>query len=241
MILSQKMPLIIFLLFCIINCLFWVPNHKKQSSWANVPPIPSMETSKLFTLGDGQFAYRIYTIMLQNIGSTGGRGVALKQYDYAKLKDWFFLADNLDNQSDAMPMLAAQYFGAVDDKEKLNEIYDYLAVVGARPTGEKWRWLAHAVFIARHVAKDNEKALELAYILADNKNPKLADWAKQMPAFILQDQGQADLSYNIMINILISNIETLHPNEINFMRDYICNTLLPELPETAPPHFCLGK
>ena len=237
---SKRIPLIILLLFCVINALFWMKNHKTQASWGNVPPVPSVTTAKLITLGDGQFAYRIYALMLQNIGSVGGRGVALKKYDYNKLKEWFFLTDTLDAKSDVVPMLAAQYFGAVDDKEKLNEIYDYLAVVGARPIGEKWRWLAHAVFVARHVAKDNNKALELAYILADNKNPKLADWAKQMPAFILQDQGQSDLSYKIMMNILISNIDILHPTEINFMRDYICNTLLPELPNTAPPNFCLG-
>ena len=137
--------------------------------------------------------------------------------------------------------LGATYFGAVQDKEKLRYIFDYLAQVGARPDGEKWRWLGHAVFLAKHELKDNEKALELAYILADNKNPDLADWAKQMPAFILQEQGQPELAYKIMLNILISNIDTMHPNEINYMQDYICNKLLVDLQNVETPAFCIKK
>jgi len=66
----------------------------------------------------------------------------------------------------------------------------------------------------------------------------LADWAKQMPAFILQAEGQSELAYKIMLNILISNVDTLHPNEINYMQDYICNTLLVDLPHIPPPPFC---
>jgi hypothetical protein len=236
---KKKVPFFFFLAFMIANFLFWLNSYKIQAQWANVPPVPKQEKASMLALGDDQLAYRSYAMMLQNLGNTGGRVVALKKYDYAKLKDWFFLSDKLDPLSDAVPMMASSYFGAVDDPDKLNDVLDYLAVAGARPEKEKWRWLAHAVFLARHVQKDNDRALELAYKLADNRNPDLADWAKQMPAFILQDTGQSELAYKIMLNILISNIDTLHPNEINYMQDYICNTLLVDLPHIDAPPFCI--
>lgn len=235
---KKKIHYIFFCSFLVANVAFWSFSHKVQSSWANVPPVPKQESASLLALGDKQLAYRYYATMLQNLGNTGGRGVALKKYDYAKLKEWFLLNHKLDPISDAVPMLAATYFGAVDDKEKIDHVLDYLAVAGKRPEGEKWRWLAHGVFLARHVQKDNDRALELAYILADNKSPDLPDWAKQMPAFILQAKGQSELAYKIMLNILISNVDTLHPNEINYMQDYICNTLLPDLENTEAPPFC---
>ena len=239
MTLKSKIPHLIFFGFFIANLLFWTQTHKIQSRWLNVPPVPDIHKAQLFTLGDTQLAYRAYALMLQNIGSIGGRGVSLKKYDYDRLNDWFLLEDKLDPDADIVPMLAANYFGAVDQVEKLQKILNYLAIVGARPEKEKWRWLAQAVFLAKHVMRDNDKALELAYLLADNKNPNLADWAKQMPVFILQEEGQSELAYKIMLNILISNIDTLHPNEINYMQDYICNTLLPELTNTPYPSFCL--
>lgn len=231
-------PHVFFYGFLILNILFWGYAHKIQLKWANVPPVPKEHSAALLSLGDEQLAYRTYAAMLQNIGSVGGRSVSLKDYNYQTLKEWFFLEDSFDKKSNVVPMLASNYFGAVDDNEKLDNILDYLAVVGSRPDGEKWRWLGQAVFLARHIQKDNKRALELAYILADNKSPDLADWAKQMPAFILHDEGDSELAYKIMLNILISNIDTLDPNEINFMKDYICNKLIPELKNVAIPSFC---
>ena len=227
-----------FFVLLITNLYLWQNIHKIEKTWANVPPVPSNNTASVITLGDKQLAYRIYAIMLQNIGSIGGKTVSLKDYNYQDLKKWFFLQHGLDQKSNITPMLAAQYFGAIEEPEKLDAVFDYLTLVGSDPTGEKWRWLGHAVFLAKHIMKDNNKALELANKLAQNKNPDLADWAKQMPAFILQEQGQSELAYKIMLNILISNIDTLHPSEIFYMKEYICLTLLPDLPETPKPDFC---
>lgn len=236
--LKKNLPFLFFLLLFFANVTFWSFSHKVQSSWANVPPVPKHEKASMLALGDKQLAYRYYATMLQNIGNVGGRSVSLKEYDYKLLKDWFFLGDYLDPLSNSVPLLAATYFGAVDDNEKLNYVLDYLAVAGARPEGEKWRWLGHAVFLAKHQQKDNKRALELAYKLAENKSPDLADWAKQMPAFILQEEGQSELAYKIMLNILISNVDTMHPNEISYMKDYICNTLVVDLKNIEIPPFC---
>lgn len=232
-------PPFVFFVFCLIaNTTFWSFSYKVKSSWANVPPVPAKEKASLLTIGDKELAYRSYAMVLQNLGNTGGRFESLNDYNYKLLSDWFFLEDSLNPESNAVPMLAATYFGAASDTDQLVELLDYLAVVGARPDGEKWRWLGHAVFLAKHVLKDNKKALELAYKLAANKSPDLADWAKQMPVFILQEEGQTELAYKIMMNILISNVDAMHPNEINYMKDYICNTLVVEMNNVEAPEFC---
>ncbi len=238
MIHKQEVPLFLLLIFSLANYLFWMQSHTIQKSWANVPPVPQVENVSMMALGDNQFAYRSYATMLQNLGSVDGKQISLKDYNYNVLRDWFFLEDRLDPASDVIPMIAAYYYGAVQDTSKLNGVLDYLSLVGQRPEGEKWRWLGHGVYLARHAQKDNKKALELAYLLAGNKSPDLADWAKQMPVFILQEEGQTDLAYKIMLNILISNVDTMHPNEINYMKDYICNTILKKSSDITPPSFC---
>ena len=234
----KRFSYVLFSIFFIANLVFWMSAHQRQMNWQNVPPAPEDGKGAMMAMGDDQLAYRAYAMMLQNLGNTGGRTISLKHYDFSKLEEWFLLADSLDQTSDAVPMMAAYYYGAVQDKEKLNYVLDYLSIVGQRPEGEKWRWLGHAVYLARHEQKDNEKALELAYLLAANKSPDLADWARQMPAFILQAQGDTELAYKIMLNILVSNVDTLHPNEVNYMVDYICNTLLKDRPDIPPPDFC---
>lgn len=238
MIRTDKLTIAVLLFFLIGNIFFWQHSKHIQKTWPNVPNAPTKPVAQLTFLGNTELAYRVYATMLQNIGSVDGKDISLKKYDYSKLKKWFFLLHDLNAHSDVVPLLAAYYYGGISDVNKLSEVLDYLEVVGQNPEGEKWRWLGHAVYIARHIMKDNDRALELAYKLSENKSPKLADWAKQMPVYILQDQGDTELAYKIMLNILISNVDTLHPNEIYFMQDYICNTLIPSDTALSPPSFC---
>lgn len=238
---SRKVPFGFFIFCLIAMILSWFLTKDLKAQWLNVPPTPSVNTASFVGLGDDQFSYRYYAVMLQNLGNTSGRVQSLKSYNYETLGQWFFLLDKLDSNSNVIPLLAAYYFGAITDAEKLEYVFDYLAVVGQRPEREKWRWLGHAVFLARHIVKDDDKALELAYLLASNPSPDLGDWAKQMPAFILAGRGQEGdtrEAYEIMMNMLIDNVDTLHPNEINFMTDYICNTILIDDNTIEKPEFC---
>jgi hypothetical protein len=234
----DKKPFFVFVFFLLSMISTWFLTKDLKSQWLNVPPVPDQNLVAFNALSDEQMSYRLYTIMLQNLGNTGGRIQSLKNYDYSQLERWWLTLDTLDWRSNSVPLLAAYYFGAVNDPVKLDHILNYLSIVGQRSYGEKWRWLGHAVYIARHMQKDNERALELAYLLAANESPDLGEWAKQMPAFILRDEGDTRAAYQIMMNLLISGAETMHPNEINFMVDYICNTILEEDPTIPKPEIC---
>jgi len=72
------------------------------------------------SLGDSQLAYRSYASLLQNFGNVDARSIALKDYDYNALGEWFMLSDKLDSRSDAVPMIAAHYYGAVQDPSMLD-------------------------------------------------------------------------------------------------------------------------
>lgn len=228
----------LLIIFTILSIMMWFPLKALRAQWGNVPPPPAKETAAFFYLGDKQFAYRSNVLALQNMGYGLASNVSFKEYDYSRLKDWFFLQDAMDPLSDATPMLAAYYFGGVSGSEKLSAIVTYLSHIGQRPVKEKWRWLARAVFLARYEMGDIDKALELSYLMANNKNPNLADWAKQMPAFILAEQGKEEAAYQIMRNILVSEAENLHPTELYFIKDYICIELLPKIPTKSHPAFC---
>lgn len=235
---AHHAPRFILFVFILLSILVSLPLRTTQSQWSNVPPAPAKERAASFFLGDTQFAYRANSLMLQNLGYGLAKELSFDHYNYNTLKDWFFLQDGLDPLSDTTPLLAAYYYGAVKDKEKMGHVVDYLTHVGQRPIKEKWRWLARAVFLARYELEDMDKALELSYLLARNENPDLADWAKQMPAFVLAGQGKPRAAYEIMLNILISEAEKLHPSELYFIKDYICLELLPKIPEEPVPSFC---
>lgn len=221
----------VFVVFAFVLCAnmaLWWHSHTIRSRWTNVPPAPSGNGAVFLTLGDTQFAYRAIGMSLQNFGDTGGRTTPLKDYDYPSLSRWFFLEDQLDPVSNYVPMLAAFFFGGTSRPDQVSRVVDYLETVGSRPEGEKWRWMAHAVYLARHVQQDKARALDLARKLSENRNPDMPAWTRTMPALILNEQGSKEAAYQIMTGILKKSVDSLDPAEVRYIRDYICDDILSE-------------
>lgn len=230
----------VFILALAANIAFWVHARRLQATWDIVPPAPEMSQAIMAHLGDPQLAYRHYGLVLQNLGDTGGRKTALADYDYDALTQWFYLEDSLDPVSNYVPNLAAFYYGSVMVTEKIKPLVRYLAYVGERAEGRKWRWLAQAVYLARHVQKDPDLALSLAYRLAALPDPAMPVWTRQMPAFILRDRGDKEAAYEIMARILVTGADAMAPEEVLYMRDYICSKLL-KTAQAAKDPICTGE
>lgn len=220
---STKRSSLVLTLFLILTLCTWWQTRTIKIKWPGVPPVPTARGATAMTLGDNQFSYRIFALTLQNLGDTGGDVTPLYDYDYQKLKDWFWLAQALDPVANHVPLIAAYYFGAVRKPEDIRVVVDYLAVAGKSNIGEKWRWLAQAVFLARHRLEDKDYALKLAYELADIKSVDrpMPAWTKQMPAFVLKAMGDREAAKDIMVAILTTEGENMHPNEVNFMLSYL--------------------
>lgn len=214
-----------------LNTAFWFGAHETAAHWGGVPPVPTKNGARIMTLGDEQFSYRLGALTLQNLGNSGGRVTAVKDYDYKKLGQWFWLLHALDPASNHVPMMAAYYFGATQVPEDVAVVVQYLGAIGQNPVGNKWRWLAHAIFLARHRMDDVPLALDMAYALSRMQpvGDVLPAWARQMPAFVLADQGEKQTARRLIEEILMT-ATGLHPNEVNFMRSYLVEELdVPEL------------
>lgn len=217
----SRIRLALFLLLA-LNLALWMSSNRVQAEWAGVPPVPSRAGATMMTLGDAQFSFRFWALTLQNLGDGGGRVTPLKDYDYDKLGKWFRFLHGLDPASEHVPMIAAFYFGGAPGPEQVKVVVDYLGAIGESPVGEKWRWLAHASYLARHRMKDLQLALDLAYRLSRMKliYGEIPLWAKQLPAFILKEQGEKE-SAKELIRSLLLNERHPHPSEVNFMKVWL--------------------
>ncbi|MCB1681011.1 MAG: hypothetical protein H6858_03530 [Rhodospirillales bacterium] len=210
----------------VLNIGLWFSVRTVQAKWVNVPPAPDKRFAAAYGLGDAELSYRAVGIMIQNMGDTGGRSASLSDYNYPELVKWFFLEDSLDPLSNYVPYLAAFYFGGVQHPELFRPVLDYLETVGKRSEGEKWRFLAHAIYLARFEMGDSDKALQLANELATVNNPKMPHWTRQMRAFIMNAQGKKQAAYALLLEMLKTDPKNLAPNESNFLRGYICERIL---------------
>ena len=210
----------------IVNIAFWFCLRDMQADWGNVPPAPKEQYAAFYGLGDTSFAYRINSLMLQNLGDTGGRTTSLKDYDYDALSEWFFLQDKLDPVSDYIPRLASYVYGSVQEPEKYRPVLEYLKMVGVRPEGVKWNWLVFGIFFARHKLEDLDKALELATALAEVENDSAPVWAKQMPAYVMNAKGSKREAYSLLVETLKADMDKMSAEEINAARAFICEQIL---------------
>lgn len=208
--------------------------------WANIPPAPSELGASAAFLGDRELAYRSSVLSLQGFGNSTGQDKALKEYNYDHLGQWLWLGDTLNSRSDYGPFLAAYYFGATQNPDQLYPIIEYLRQIGKDSYGEKWRWLGQAVFLAKHRLKDQKFALDLADELAATYRPGMPLWPRQMRAIIASDMGEKDLAYGMMVEVLKSSSDNMPPAEVNYMLDYICNTILDPV-QKSQDALCQGQ
>lgn len=221
------LPVLFFFVLSLVSNIALMRHIRlEQPAWTNVPPPPSATAISLAFLGDRELAFRSSALTLQNFGNMTGQIQALKDYNYTNLGKWFWMEDALNKKSDYVPFLAAYYFGGTQNPHQLYPVIDYLRVVGKYPGGEKWRWLGQAVFLARHKLEDQKLALELAEELATTYHAGMPAWPLQMKAIIASDMGEKEMAYDMMVEMLRTESARMHPNEVNFMLDYICNKIL---------------
>jgi hypothetical protein len=218
-----------------LNVIFWTHSSTVRAMWSNVPPVPTENGATTITLGDGQLFYRVAGIMLQNLGDLGGMSTKMELYNYPMLRNWFMLSDILDSESNFFPILAAFYYGPTADPKDVRYVNEYLVKIGSRKEGEKWRWLAQAVHLARYRQNDINEAFRLAEMLAKHPNQDRPAWTYQMPAFVMNAKGDRQAAYEIIMNLLKTEAEKMHPVEVNFMVYYICDRLLTELERDNDP------
>jgi hypothetical protein len=202
--------------------------YKLRDRWPGVPPAPTQAESLSYGLGDVQYSYRNIGMMLQNAGDIGGRVTNLRDYDFEILRDWFNLSFELDPRAGYVPGLAAFYYGGTPKHEDLKYLVDYLSRAGKYKdrdaSEENWRWLAHAVFLARFRLKDQDKALQLAEDLAAISTPDMPIWTQQMPAFVLTKVGQKKAARDLLLTIAATD-RNIDPADINQTCWYIQHNL----------------
>ena len=104
-------------LVVILQIIFWLKTENIKPNLGIVPNVPTLSTVKAFSFGDEEFYFRYKGLRIQNTGDTFGRFSPLKDYDYEKLSQWFYLLDGLDDKSNYIPSLAAYYYSLTQNKQ----------------------------------------------------------------------------------------------------------------------------
>ncbi len=178
-----------------------------------LPEVPALPYLQALSLGDPPFLSRLLVLWLQAHDYQQGISLSYKEVDYARLADWLEASLALDPGHDYPMLLASRVYATVDDPERQRLMLDFVAErFGERPA-ERWRWMAHAIYVARHRLGDERLALEYARLLANQtQSGQVPEWARQMHIFIMADMGQVEAA-KVLLGALAESGELDDPAE----------------------------
>lgn len=238
---SQIILIALFLILLSFQLIFWKKTADFRIREDILPKVPSKYLISATSFGDSQFLFRVLATRIQNAGDVFAGFSPLKNYDYSVLQDWMLLFDELDNKSNLIPSLAANYYSQTQKKSDLVYIVDYLDWHASRDIDKKWWWMFQASFIAKSGLGDLDRSLVLAQKLAKNNAKNAPLWTKELPAFIAEKTGNACLSFKVIQNLIKeseSGLRIISPEEMNFLRYFIKHRLQSLKKQNFDPRKC---
>ncbi|MBT8445841.1 MAG: hypothetical protein HKO62_09830 [Gammaproteobacteria bacterium] len=182
-----------------------------------LPPAPPATLVELAALGEAQLAGRMLMLWLQAWDTQPGISVPLQSLDYPRLRDWLRVSAQLAPHSRYPHLAAARLYAEVPDPARQRLMLDFVHEQFLQAPAERWQWLAHAVFVARHRLGDLPLALRYATALAEHTAPGEAPpWARQMRIFVLADMGETAAA-RVLLGALLTSDQGLDPAERRFL------------------------
>lgn len=221
-----RITLSLFLLFLIFQIIFWKKTESIKPDLGIVPEVPTLSTVKAFSFGDEEFYFRYKGFRIQNAGDTFGRFSPLKNYDYAKLYQWFKLLDSLDNRSNYIPSLAAYYYSMTQNHKDVIYIINYLVERADSNPTENWWWYYQATYLANNVYGDKDLAIQIAEKLKKYSPANAPIWTKQMLPMLLSDKGEKCEALRVISGIIEEyekpeNNKSIKDEDLNFMKYFM--------------------
>jgi hypothetical protein len=165
--------------------------------------------------GEPAVLSHLLTLYLQAYDNQPGISIPFNDLDYPRVAQWLATLLALDPAGHYPLLLAAQVYSQVPDPARQRVMLDFVHRQFLRDPDHRWRWLAHAVIMAKHRLRDD--ALALAYARDITRYARAApNWAKQMQIFILEDIGEL-ASAKILLGGLLESGEVTDEREIYFL------------------------
>jgi len=182
-----------------------------------LPPPPPASMLYTSSLGDPVAFSKLLMLWLQGFDHQPGVSIPFIQLDYGHLTGWLDRILSLDPHSEYPLLSAARVYSAVPDEVKQRQMLDFIYAKFMEDPGQRWQWLAHAVYVAKHRLQDQPLALQYARELRTRTTPTTApEWARQMELFVLEDMGDLEAA-QVLLGGLIESGEVTDPRQIEFL------------------------
>jgi hypothetical protein len=194
----------------------WQASRPAPIAHAEALPLPyPAATVRAASGSEVIVAAQLSALYLQAFDNQPGISVPFAALDYSRVERWLDLMLELDPRTQYPLMMASQLYAQAPVVEKQRAMLDFIHRGFLEQPERRWRWLAHAVIVARHRLHDPARALRYAEDIARHARNAPA-WARQMRIFILEDIGEREAA-SVLLGGLLESGEVTDPQEIRFL------------------------
>ena len=196
----------------------WQASRPAPLARAEALPLPYPATTARTASGHEVIvAAQLSALYLQAFDNQPGSSVPFAALDYGRVERWLDLMLELDPHTQYPLMMASQLYAQAPVTEKQRAMLDFVHRRFLEQPERRWRWLAHAVIVARHRLHDLPRALRYAEDIARHARGA-PGWARQMRIFILEDIGEREAA-TVLLGGLLASGEVTDPQEIRFLTE----------------------
>lgn len=184
---------------------------------AELPAPPPLAILEVAGLGEPTTLSGILMLWLQSFDNQPGLSLSFRELDYDRIIEWLDRILELEPRSHYPLLSAARVYSAVPDEEKKRKMLEFVHAKFLERPAERWQWMTHAVYVAKHRIEDPALALEYARAIRKNVPPGAApDWAVQMEVFVLEDMGDIE-GAKVLLGGLLESGAIKDKNQYEFL------------------------
>jgi hypothetical protein len=226
------------MLLCVCLAANVLIQRQNPPAWTDVhelgapPPAGLMRTAGL---GENVLAGYFVLLFLQDFNVPSGRVTPLAALDRSAVIRWLDLASELDPDTGYPLLLATRHFAETGTPAQRRTMLDWVYRRFQERPDQRWPYLVHAVFVARHVLHDNSLARFYAAALRTQVNdPTAPSWVRQMDLLLRADLGEAADARVILAGLLAAG-QIRSPAELKFLESRLPAEPASRLPTGRPP------
>ena len=195
----------------------------QQAAQAEAMPEPQpVAIYRLLSLDEPLAMARYLDLWLQSFDTQAGISLSFRELDYPRLVRWLERILQLDRHSQYPLLVASHIYGSVQDPGRQRIMLSFVYQQFQQQPQRYWRWLAHAVIVAKHELHDMPLALKYASALAQASSPGIPYWAKDLKIIVLEDMGELQAA-RILLGGLLANKTITDEHEIRFLTERLAN------------------
>jgi hypothetical protein len=216
----SSVPLLIKILLLISLLMQFAYHHMNDDlhpSSRSLPEAPAGNILNIASAGEPVVSAKILMLWLQGFDHQPGVSIPFRNLDYSRLTGWLDRIISLDPRSHYALLSAARIYSEVPDQNRRRQVLEFVYEKFIENPDERWPWLAHAVYMAKHRMQDRDLALKYARELRVRTSAEIVpEWARQLELFVYEDFGDVE-SARILLGGLIESGEITDQREIDFL------------------------